>query len=542
MQKTKISQEDYTLNQREYQLKLPIELHYKIAPNDPVRLLNIFVEEINLKELYKTYSRVSEKKASPRQLLKIVLYGAMNKLYSSRDIERACKRDINFMYLLEGKPVPDHSTIARFMNIHLASCSKVLMVEMVRFLKEIGEISAETVFIDGTKIESCANKYTFVWKRAVSKNHKRLLEKILDLIACIEEKYAVNLVYKNKVSIHTLKRVRKKLYKIKREENVVFVYGKGKRKTVIQRDIECLESYLEKLKEYTKHLYICGDRNSYSKTDTDATFMRMKEDAMLNGQLKPAYNLQHCVDAEYVTWVSIFSNPTDVKTLIPLLDEMKEHLDFSYKNIVCDAGYESEENYFYITNNEQIAYIKPSNHEIAKKRKYKSDIGRAENMQYHADEDYYICHNGKRLLAADEKRQKTKRGYERITTIYRSESCMNCEHKSACIKGNNSKKPLAERTKTLYVSKEFQQMRNASSERINSDFGKQLRMNRSIQAEGSFANIKADMNFRRYSRRGNNNVLMESLVVAMAFNINKLHHKIQSKRTGQYLFELKKAG
>lgn len=153
------------------------------------------------------------------------------------------------------------------------------------------------------------------------------------------------------------------------DEQIVFVHGIGKRKTSLQKSIETLEKYIEKLKEYTHKIHLCGKRNSYSKTDIDATFMRMKEDAMLNGQLKPAYNLQHCVDAEYITWLDISAHPTDVLTLIPFLKEMEKYLPFKYSEIVADAGYESEENYVFIEQNQQtdtsshriMKYPKPEN-------------------------------------------------------------------------------------------------------------------------------------------------------------------------------------
>ena len=128
-----------------------------IPADDPVRLLSAFVEGMDLSELYKTYDRVRKNQASPRQMLKIMIYASMNRLYSSREIETACKRDINFMYLLEGKPAPDHATIARFISLHLSSCSKEILSVVSTMLYELGEISGKTVFIDGTKIESCAN-------------------------------------------------------------------------------------------------------------------------------------------------------------------------------------------------------------------------------------------------------------------------------------------------------------------------------------------------------------------------------------------------
>ena len=275
-----------------------------IPADDPVRLLSAFVEGMDLSELYKTYDRIRKNQATPRQMLKIMIYAAMNRLFSSRDIETACKRDINFMFLLEGMPAPDHATIARFLSLHLSACSKELISNVTSILYELGEISGKTDFIDGTKIESCANKYTFVWKKSVTKHQSRLFEKIISFMEECETLYGIKVIYNGTATLHTIKRLRKKLYKIKKEEHITFVSGSGRRKSLLQKSVETLERYISKLKEYTKHLYICGKRNSYSKTDPDATFMHLKEDAMLNGQLKPAYNLQHGGDAGWMRSIS----------------------------------------------------------------------------------------------------------------------------------------------------------------------------------------------------------------------------------------------
>ena len=195
-----------------------------------------------------------------------------------------------------------------------------------------------------------------------------------------------------------VKRLRRKLYALKKEEGIEFVHGTGKRKSPLQKSVETLERYLERLKGYTKKLYICGTRNSFSKTDHDATFMRMKEDAMGNGQLKPAFNLQHGVDSEYITWLTVGPQPTDTTTLIPFLKEAEEYLSFKYKKIIADAGYESEENYAYLDKNQQLAFIKPSNYEKSKTRKYKNDIGRIKNMDYDEASDAYLGKNKKKLV------------------------------------------------------------------------------------------------------------------------------------------------
>ena len=282
----------------------------------------------------------------------------------------------------------------------LLPCSKRILAEVSNILFDLGEISGETIFIDGTKIEANANKYTFVWKKAVTKNQAKLLIKLADFVAECEQLYDIKIVYGNVVKIKHLKRLRKKLYALKNAENITFVHGIGKRKTPLQKSIETLEEALSKLKEYTQKIHICGERNSYSKTDSDATFMRMKEDAMGNGQLKPAFNLQQ---------------------------------------------------------------------------------------------------------------------------------------------GNNYKTPLGEITKVLQVAKTFIKHRKEDLERIISDERVLYRMNRSIQAEGSFGDIKQDIQFRRYLSKGTANVLAESTLLAIARNINKLHNKIQNGKTGTYLFPLKSA-
>ncbi len=177
----------HTLNEEGYQLKLPLNLETIIPVDDSVRLLSQFVEAMDLTDLY----------------------SYMNGDYSSRSMELNCKRDINFMYLLEGKPVPDHATFARFRSIHFAPCAKRILAEISNLLYELGEILGETIFINGTKIEACANKYTFVWKKAITKNQAKLLIKIADLIAECEQLYGIRIVHGDIVKMKHVKRLRK---------------------------------------------------------------------------------------------------------------------------------------------------------------------------------------------------------------------------------------------------------------------------------------------------------------------------------------------
>ena len=242
MRLNKIIQRDYTSFSLYYQIKLPLDLEISIPSDDPVRLVSAFVEEMDLSELYKTYGRIRKNQATPRQMLKLVIYAAMNRIYSSRDIRKACKRDINFMYLLEGMPAPDHATIARFISLHFSACAKVLLAQMSDLLYLLGEISGKTIFIDGTKIESAANKYTFVWKRAIMKNQARLYTKLTSFVAECEELYGIRTVYHDQISIHTLKRLKKQLCRAKVQEGIVFVHGIGRRKTQLQKSLERITS------------------------------------------------------------------------------------------------------------------------------------------------------------------------------------------------------------------------------------------------------------------------------------------------------------
>ena len=505
MQTLNILRQNYTLFSRPYQLKLPLEIGHVIPDDDCVRLLGQFVEELDLSDLYSTYSRVKENQVSPRQMLKIMLYAYHEHNYSSRGIEKACRRDINYMYLLEGRSAPDHATIARFRSIHFAQVADKYLAMTVRYLMELGEISGREIFIDGTKIEANANKYTFVWKKAVTRNQAKLLDKTALLVQECIETYGLREIWRGQVKEKHLSKLLKRLYKVKDEEGVEFVNG---------------------------------DRNSYSKTDPDATFMRMKEDAMLNGQLKPAYNLQLGVDSGYISWLSLSPKPNDMGTLIPFLTRMEATLHHRYPVVVADAGYESEENYSFLEDRGITAMIKPANYEISKTRKYKTDISRKENMPYDPDGDFYTCRNGCRLYACGIDERKTFSGYIRRETIYRCHDCVGCQYKSECIKGRNWKIPEDGRFKKLSVSRTFERQRKECLERITSDEGIQLRVNRSIQAEGAFALWKEDGSFRQFLCRGQANVYAESVLMAIAQNIDNLHRRIQNGKLGTHLYEV----
>ena len=514
-----------------------------IPSDDCVRLISQFVEEMDLTALYGTYERMpAENHASPDIMLKLMIYAYHEGIEtSSRTIEKNCRRDINYMYLLEGRKVPDHATIARFRTEHFAKCAQHLLSQMSGMLHQLGQITEEEAFIDGTKIEASANRYTFVWKKSVTKHQARFLQKTALLVGDIIDRYGLKPLWQKQVKKKHVKKLLKKLQARAKEEGLEFVSGKGCRKKQLQRDIEDLRDSLDKIKAYEEKLHICGGRNSYSKTDPDATFMHMKDDHMMNGQLKPAYNLQHIVNSGFIAMVGIFPNPGDFLTLKPFMEQVEGSLELRFKRIVCDAGYESEENLKYLEEKGIEAFIKPANYEQVGTKKFAAQIGRKENMQYDPDEDCYICSNGKKITKTYDRKQKTASGYIRTETEYRCRECDGCPYREKCMPGKNWKKPVGERYKRLTVSKEFERLRADEYKRIDSEEGKMLRMNRSIQAEGSFADIKGDSKFTRYLCRGTVNVYAESVLYAMAHNLGWLHTRIQNDRLDEHLYELKEA-
>ncbi len=516
---------------------MPMNLEIIIPSDEPVRLLSAVTEELDYRRLTATYSRLGRIEYSPRLLFKVVLYGCSRGIFKTREIERACRENVNFMYLLEGHPAPDHNTIARFRREHLPYAVEDLLTQMVKLLVDCGEISFEesAVFIDGTKIEANANRYSFVWKTAVTKKQLKLGEKIASELPKLLEASGTGIVLPQQITVQRLKKLRKQLYAAKEAGNLVFVCGKGHHKSGLQKAIETINSWLERLKRYNLDIHICGDRNSYSKTDPDATFMHMKEDHMKNGQLKPGYNVNVATVSEYIIGSYISADRTDTKTFIPFLEKLcQKH---PVKRVVVDSGYESEENYHYVDGSEQLSlFVKPSNHEQKKKCKYKNDIGRRENMTYDAEKDEYTCAQGQKLQAVAEKKRKSETGYTQNVTVYECAGCKDCPMKEKCIRQKKTDKtPLEERVKRLYVSKYFIAQREAMEQKISTEEGILLRVNRSIQSEGVFAMIKEDMNFRRFLTRGNSNVMVEWYLVSMAYNLLKLHHKIQTGRLGMHL-------
>lgn len=341
-------------------MKLNFDVGVLVPQDDSVRLLRNIVREMDFSKVYSAYSEKGRKPAiSPITMFEIIVYAYTNGIFSSRDIEKACRRDINFMWLLDNQPAPDHTTINRFRDERLIEHMEDLFYQFVEILFKTGEVKFKNVFIDGTKIEAYANRYTFVWKKSVEKNMAKLIEKVellLNEYSIFTDSSAEGIGY-----CRALKQVKRNLSKQIKEQNIIFVKGIGRRKTQLQREYEKVEDYITRLEGYEDSLRKMNGRNSYSKTDNDATFMRMKEDHMRNGQLKPGYNVQVASEGGYIVGVMLSQERSDVSTLIPFLEKIHIKTGKKFDSLIADSGYESEQNYTYLRTIEMATYIKPSN-------------------------------------------------------------------------------------------------------------------------------------------------------------------------------------
>ena len=337
MKKNPKTQDQCIVYEREGQLVLALNSQIMIPENAPVRLLSAQLEELDYEKLYRAYSPCGRKSAAdPRVLFKVLVHGYLCGIYSSRKLEEACRYRVDFMWLLGDGKAPDHTTFARFRTGRCREAVEDLFYQFVTKLERMGETDHRAVFIDGTKLESRAGRYTFVWRKSIEKHLAKVKETV-----------------KNQTGMADLAVLR--AYLEQEAENTSFVHGTGRRKSEAQRQWERLDELRSRWEGYEQSLATMGEgRNSYSKTDPDATFMRLKEDHMRNGQLKPGYNVQIAVNSEYMTGLEVFSDRSDVRTLKPFLQRMDRFHQARYEEITADAGYESLDNYLYLDSTGQV--------------------------------------------------------------------------------------------------------------------------------------------------------------------------------------------
>ena len=483
-----------------------------IPENDPVRVLDAIVEHLDISAIEATYKGGGASSFAPRMLLKVILYAYLQNIHSGRKMEAMLKRDVNFMWL-SGMQRPDFNTINLFRKNRLADVMDDIFTQVVKMLVDAKFVSLEVQYIDGTKIEANANKYTFVWKKATKTNQDKLDHKVKSILR--EAERVLNMELKDESdNVMTAEEIQKRTDEILARMDEKGICDKKLRKEVTK----VKEESVPKMKEYEEKLEIAGERGSYSKTDKDATFMRMKEDAMNNGQTKPGYNVQIATENQFITNYGLYSSPTDQGTLIPFLNSFEDRYGVRSSTVCADSGYGSEMNYEHMVSKQITPFVKYNMFHAEMKRKRRKNAFLIENMFHNKESDFYVCPMGQHLEFVKQIKEKSDLGYESTKSVYRAKDCSRCPLRSMCYKGRHN-------ARTIEVNHRNNELRAMARELLTSDEGLMHRSRRPIEPEAVFGQIKYDNHFKRFSYRGKRLVNAEFAAIAVAHNIRKMISK-----------------
>lgn len=495
----------------------PPSIEELIPKDHPVRIVNGVIEQLNLKLLTEVYSKEGRPSYHPKMLLKVMVYAYMDNIYSSRKIEKAMRENINFMWL-SGKQVVDHNTIARFRSNKLKDVFKDIFKQVVILLAEEGLVKLKEVYTDGTKIESIAGRYTFVWGNAIKTRKEKMAEQLDEMwnyaqaIADNEddepEPAPPNL---KEISPEKIENIVQKIEQKIRDNPKASSKAKAKLRYI-------KKNFSSNLEKYQKQESILGERSSYSKTDPDATFMRMKDDHMKNGQLKPAYNVQISTENQIIIHYTLHQGTNDIHTLKPHLESFEELYENLPETLTADAGYGSEENYDYLEKKGIETYVKYNTFDkeqgLVKSKKNKRQGFNRDDLYYNEEQDFYVCPMGQRMEKVAAFTSRTKSGYRQLNSVYEAKNCKGCPLRGMCFKGNNNRR--------IQKNHNLERHKRKARENLLSDIGEKYRKQRSIDVEPVFGHIKYNRKFNRFTHRGIEKVEIEFGLHALANNLKKM--------------------
>lgn len=497
------------------QLVLPMDIEILIPEHHLCRLVDIAVEKMNPTIYASLHPGGGRPPYHPKMMLKIILFAYIKRVYSSRQIAIQLEENIYFMWL-SGSQKPDFRTINRFRSTRMKDVIYETFFSIVDLLCQEGLVKLEDYYFDGTKIEANANKYTFVWKKSTEKYDQKLDEKFQQIVFTIEEETKKDeqaereLELQEKleaapISSEKITETIKKLEERLEQEPKNKVLKKAKRE--LENDL------LPRKQKYEEQKSTFGNRNSFSKTDKDATFMRMKDDHMKNGQLKPGYNVQIGTEGQFITGFSLHQRAGDPGCLIPHIELLKKYNRPKPKSLIADSGYGSEENYSYCEEEKIDAYVKYNTFDAEQTKAWKNQIGRLENMTYDEELDEWICANNKRLVFQYESRKKSDNDYVSIKRTYLCTDCHSCPFQTTCAKDKD--------TKSIKVSIENQKQRKEVRERLSTEDGDKKYKQRKMDVEPVFGQIKHNNHFQRFSLRGLSKNTVEWGLICVAHNLKK---------------------
>ncbi len=493
----------------------PSNLSEKIAANHPVRIVNQIVDQLHIDDILSTYKGGGTSSYHPRVMIKILFYSYLDNTYSCRKIARRLEENIYYMWL-SGEATPNFRTINNFRSQKLKHKIQNLFAQMVQLMADMGYVSLKVQYVDGTKIEAVSNRYTFVWRRSVEKYKEKLETKIESILKDIEASITEDSAdqteenFPQKIDTEILQE------KIKQLNGHLSELNKQQQKQLKHLELDALP----RLEKYQQHLEILGDRNSYSKTDTDATFMRMKEDHMKNGQLKPAYNAQISTENQFITNFSLHQRPGDTATLIPHLDQFELLYNKQSETVVADSGYGSEQNYQKLEDQNIEAFIKYNYFHKEQKRNYKKNAFLPPNLFYNKEKDFYVCPMSQKMACVGCGNRKTELGFEYRVSIYQAQNCRNCPLLGMCHKAKGNRR--------IEVNHNLNRLRQIARGKLLSDEGIFHRGKRPVEPEAVFGQMKSNNKFNRFTLRKLGGAEIEFGLMAIGHNLRKIAAVIMS--------------
>jgi transposase len=489
---------------------LPPSLDELITQGHPVRIVNQVLDKIDIDPLVKKYKGGGSSSFHPRMLLKVLVYSYINNTYSSRKIETALKENIHYMWL-SGMSTPDHNTINRFRSDRLKEVLRKVFTQVVLLLAEQGLLNIKELYTDGTKIEAAANRYTFVWGNAIKTNKERIKKQLDELWQYAQRVAAAELPDTEPTGFDKID--------ADKVERTIEQINEALKDKPVSKEVKQKLNYAKKhwpsnLKKYAEQEKILNGRSSYSKTDHDASFMRMKEDHMLNGQLKPGYNFQISTNNQYIVNYSLHQTTADTTTLQEHTQIYKEQYHHTPDVITADAGYGSEENYQYLCDNDIENYVKynyfdkDQRGKTDKKYPFKPDA-----LYYNDARDCYICPMGQQMQNIGTHQTKTKTGFTQTITRYQAKNCNGCPLRGVCHKAKGNR--------IIEINHALNKYKQQTRQNLNSEQGIYHRKKRPCDVEPVFANIKNNHYFKRFMLRGKSKVEIEAGLVALAHNLRK---------------------
>ena len=488
-------------------LLLPPSLGDLVPQTHPARIVSRVIDHLDISSIESKYKGGGTSCYNPRMLIKVLVYSYICNTFSGRKIERQLKDNIFYMWL-SGYSTPDFRTLNLFRSQRLNGDFESIFAQVVELIHREGLVTLDVQYIDGTKIESVANKYTFVWKGAVDTYDERLKTKVDAVL-----RQAEKVISSDEDQISTTTGMNADEFQ-RRVDNIVEKIEKVP--SEMQKEIKKInKESLPKMKEYELHKEILQERGSYSKTDQDATFMRMKEDYMGNGQLKPGYNVQISTENQYITNYGIYQKPGDTTTLIDYLESFNRKYHRQSNEIVADSGYGSEQNYDYMLDNKIIPYVKYNyfHMDIRKERKRPSDAYKLTLPYYNSDEDYFVCSMGQHMTYIGNRSRKSETGHVGEYRKYMAQDCSKCPIKGVCTKAKGNR---------IYeVNLNLMKQKKLVRELLTSERGLEHRSKRPIEPEAVFGQIKYNSGFKRFRLKSIPKVSVEFGLIALAHNLRK---------------------